>query len=1126
MASAFLILDDKVPFLLNRNMTSRNPWLIVLLYAAFSTLWIVVAGYLISLSLDDPVLRSRAYLAKELILVAISSVMFYLLLKWGRGTATPLGVPVPDPGNVSPNRLLLIFFSLAMVAPLVSIGIVKVYEPQIERDAYADLQTIVDLKAEQIELWLSERHGDAETLAMSQALIERIVNLKHDTNEHLQQLIRNRLEAVRQAYSYESVLLMDTRGQSLLTLGESHKLAPITKRLVSTALQTRQIQSSDLFLDESGEARLDMVVPLVHDTISDEAVAVVILRADLGQFLVPLVEKWPGHSRSAETLLVRKEGENITYLNKLHYPGGSGATAPQRQSLAAREDLPGATAAREGQRGTASGTDYRGEPVVAVYRPISGSGWQLLAKIDHSEVLAQLWTLVFWVSVVILIAMATVGVMLFLLWRQQQRAHQLALIVRTAEQDRLLKYFYELPFIGMAIISPDTRRWLRFNNQLCEMLGYSREELAEKNLVELTYPADMEKDIADLERVLRGESGGYATNKRFIRKDGSIVMANMDVKCVHRNNGEVHYVVTMIRDVTEQERQKTEILAARSQLQATLDAIPDLLFELDLDGCCHAYHSARTYLPGSPVEDLLGKKISDVLPPGAADIVLSALLEAQKKGLSSGKQVELELSGEKGKLWFELSVSRKQLSAELEPRFIVLARDITERKASEQRIMQLAHYDPLTALPNRVLLADRMKVAIKRAERRSGRLAVLFVDLDRFKPINDSLGHDIGDHLLKAVAERMQASVRSVDTVSRVGGDEFVVLLSEIETAEDAARVAQKLISGLSQPYLIEAHELLLTASIGICIYPDNGKESNMLLRNADASMYTAKEAGRNRYQFYSHDMTARAIERLSLEHDLRGAAERGELFLVYQPQIELATERIIGAEVLMRWQHPTRGLVSPIRFIPVAEDSGLILAIGEWALRESCRQARIWRDRGLLDICISVNVSAVQIRQTDFVTTVERALRDIGLSHGNLELELTESVVMQGVEPTLGKLRELDALGVKVAIDDFGTGYSSLSYLRQFTVARLKIDQSFVRDLPGNIDAEAIAAAIVAMGLSLGLRIIAEGVETEAQAEFLQSVLCKEGQGYLYAWPMAADEFEAWVAAWQSRTDRKSHVV
>ncbi len=787
-----------------------------------------------------------------------------------------------------------------------------------------------------------------------------------------------------------------------------------------------------------------------------------------------------------------------------------GAQPQGSLELVASEDLLATIASREEGHGTVQGNDYRGQAVFAAYRPISGSECRLITKIDRNEVLAQLWTLVFWVSVVILLAVAAVSMVLLLLWRQQRRAHQLALMVRTAEQDKLLKYFYELPFIGMAITSPETRRWLRFNDQLCGILGYSREELAEKTWVEMTHPEDIEKDIAEFDRVIRGESEGYAIDKRFIRKDGSIVMANIDVKCVRRADGTVNYFVAMVRDTTEQERRKGEILAARSQLQATLDAIPDLLFELDLNGRYYAYHSPRTDLLAAPVEDLLGKTISDVLPADAAEIVFSALQEAQEKGFSSGKQLQLELPH--GTFWFELSVSRKPVDPGLEPRFIVLARDVTERKASEQRITNLAHYDSLTGLPNRALLADRMKVAIKRAARQSIRLAVLFVDLDRFKPINDSLGHDVGDKLLKVVAERMQDSVRSVDTVSRVGGDEFVVLLSEIETSEDAARVAEKLINTLSQRYEIEEHELLLTASIGICIYPDNGIESGILLRNADASMYSAKEAGRNRYQFYSEDMTARAIERLSLERDLRNAAERGELFLVYQPQIELATGRIIGAEVLMRWRQPQQGLISPLRFIPVAEDSGLILTIGEWALRESCRQAQAWHDRDLLDVCISVNVSAVQFRQTDFVQVVERALKDSGLPPEKLELELTESVVMQGAEPALEKLRQLDVLGVKVAIDDFGTGYSSLSYLRQFTVDRLKIDRSFVRDLPGNNDAEAIAAAIVAMGLSLGLRIIAEGVETEAQAEFLQRISCKEGQGYLYAWPMAIDDFEAWI--------------
>ena len=1091
-------------------MMSRPPaWLTVLLYAIFSTLWVVIAGYLISLSLDDPVLQSHAYLAKELILVAISSGLFYILIKFGRGTK----LPVPGMDSASDplrlNRLLLMFISLAMVAPLVSLGIVQVNGPEMERRAYADLQTIVDLKAEQIELWLAERHGDAEALAVSQALIERVVDLKQGEDGRQRQLILNRLDAVRKAYSYESVLLLNTEGQLLLTLGGQHKLPAITEALLTVALRTSRIQSSDLFLDESGKGRLDILVPLVAETISEHPVAIVVLRANLERFLIPLVEKWPGNSPSAEILLVRQAGESISHLNKLRHLND---TSTRNRTPIVSENLLAAITARGEERWTAQGTDYRGEAVFVASRPITGSDWRLIAKIDRAEVLTPLWTMVFWVSVIILLAVAAVSLVLLLLWRQQREAHQLALMVRTAEQDKLLKYFYELPFIGMAITSPDTRRWLRFNNQLCEILGYSREELAEKTWVEMTHPADIKKDIAEFERVMAGDSEGYAMNKRFIRKDGSTVIANIDVKCVRRSDSKVSYFVAMIRDITEQERRKTEILAAQSQLQATLDAIPDLLFELDLDGRCHAYHSARTDLPVSPIDDLLGKRISDALPAGASDIIMSALLEAQEKGLSAGKQLGLELR--EGIFWFELSVSRKHVDPGSEPRFIVLARDVTERKASEQRITNLAHYDALTGLPNRALLADRMKVAIKRAARQSTRLAVLFVDLDRFKPINDSLGHDIGDKLLKVVAQRMQDSVRSVDTVSRVGGDEFVVLLSEIETAEDSARVAEKLITELSQPYKIEEHELALTASIGICIYPDNGVEPSILLRNADASMYSAKEAGRNRYQFYSEDMTARAIERLSLERDLRGAAARDELFLVYQPQIELATGRIIGAEVLMRWRQPAQGLISPLRFIPVAEDSGLILAIGEWALRESCRQARLWRNQGLLDVCISVNISAVQFRQTDFVDVVRRTLEDTGLPPQKLELELTESVVMQTVEPALEKLRELDALGVKVAIDDFGTGYSSLSYLRQFTVDRLKIDQSFVHDLPGNIDAESIAAAIVAMGLSLGLRIIAEGVETEAQAEFLQRISCNEGQGYLYAWPMAAREFEAWVAA------------
>ncbi|SFW32681.1 EAL domain-containing protein [Nitrosovibrio sp. Nv17] len=1026
----------------------------------------------------------------------------------GDGVSANAGASRGDTGRFWSNRLFAMLAVLALVVPVVAVGIIMLYGPEMERQAYADLQVIADLKAEQVELWLTERQRDAETIAATQAFIGRVADTPASRDPYLQQLIHNRLEAVQNAYGYESVQLLNTEGRAFLAGEGQPDLPPATRALLPAALQVRQIRNSDLFLDEQGIPRLDIVVPLVSQTTRQVA-AFVVLRADLRQFLLPLVSKWPVNSRSAETLLVRQEDGVIVHLTPWRHtahtlPPASGS--PQN-TLAA-------LATRDGHGGITQGIDYRGEPVLAAFRPVTGTGWHLISKIDREEVLANLWILVFWVGAVMLLSVIAVGAAVWQIWRQQRHAHRLELLVRTAEQDKLLKYFYELPFIGMAITSPDNKRWLRYNDRLCEILGYSHDELSARNWVEMTHPDDVGKDIAAFERIMRGESDSYVRNKRYIRKDGSIVLANVSVKCVRTDEGKVDYFVAMIGDITEQENRKLEALAAQNQLRATLDAIPDLLLELDLDGCCHSYHSARTSLPAVPVEILLGSRIADTLPPEAVKVILSALAEAQEKGLSAGRQ--LELGPPQSRLWLELSVSRKQVDPAQDARFIVLARDITERKAAEQHILNLAHYDSLTGLPNRALLADRMRLAIRRAQRQATRLAVLYVDLDRFKSINDSLGHDVGDQLLKVAAQRMQDCVRGIDTVSRVGGDEFVILLSEIGSAENAGRVAEKLIRALSQPYSVAGHELEVTASVGICICPDSGTQSSVLLRNADASMYSAKQSGRNRYQFYSDAMTEQAMARLSLEHDLRGALQRGEFFLEYQPQIDLATHRIIGVEVLVRWQHATLGLIPPAQFIPIAEDSGLVLAIGEWVLGQACRQARAWHERGVLHGRISVNISAVQIRQSDFVDIVKRAVEASRLPPDSLELELTESTVMQDIDSNVQKLRELETMGVKVAIDDFGTGYSSLSYLRQFTVNRLKIDQSLVRDVPGNLDAEAIATAIVAMGISLGLRIIAEGVETEAQADFLQGVLCREGQGYLYARPMRVAQFEEWVVAWK----------
>ncbi|PTR17221.1 PAS domain S-box-containing protein/diguanylate cyclase (GGDEF)-like protein [Nitrosospira sp. Nsp2] len=591
-------------------------------------------------------------------------------------------------------------------------------------------------------------------------------------------------------------------------------------------------------------------------------------------------------------------------------------------------------------------------------------------------------------------------------------------------------------------------------------------------------------------------------------KDGRVFERFTKIKLVEgRNVGRVW----SFRDVT----QRKQAEAYTAQLAAIVESSYDAIIVKDLNGIITSWNAGAERIFGYRADEIIGCSIFGLIPRDR--------LQEESRIMSlikSGKPVdhfETVRLAKGGKL-IDVSVTISPMKDSVGNVIGAskVARDITQRKEAQERIEHLAHYDPLTGLPNRALLADRIKIAIAHADRYSHRLALLFVDLDRFKLVNDSLGHEIGDKLLKVVAERLQSSVRQIDTISRVGGDEFIVLLGQIDSPEDAARVARKIITALSQPHEIEEHELLVSASIGISIYPDSAKDASGLMRNADSSMYCAKEAGRNRYQFYSVELTSRATERLSLERDLRGAVERNEIFAVYQPQIELLTRRVIGAEALMRWRHPKRGFVPPASFIPVAEDTGLILPLGEHVLRESCLQARQWRAHCGTDLGVAVNVSAVQFRQEDFIDVVLRVLEETGLAAERLELEVTESVVMQGVESVIQKMRILNAQGIKVAIDDFGTGYSSLSYLRQFVADRLKIDQSFVRDLPEDPDAEAIVRAIVAMGRSLGLRVIAEGVETEAQARFLQGIECDEGQGYLYAKPMVVNEFEAWMAAWK----------
>ena len=473
-----------------------------------------------------------------------------------------------------------------------------------------------------------------------------------------------------------------------------------------------------------------------------------------------------------------------------------------------------------------------------------------------------------------------------------------------------------------------------------------------------------------------------------------------------------------------------------------------------------------------------------------------------------------------GEVFIErLSISRAHNVSGAVTNYIGIFSDISHAKAAQSQIERLSYFDALTDLPNRALLQDRLQHALLNAERKNRRVALLTIDIDRLGHINDTLGHHVGDQVIVAVARRLVASVRAVDTVSRHRGDEFALILEDLDDAQAAAQMAERLLAILGAAFRLEEQEISISASIGISIFPDDGKTPLVLLKNADVALHHAKGSGS--FQFFREEMNTASMERMLIENSLRLALRRNEFRVFYQAQLDFASGQIIGMEALVRWAHPEMGLVPPMRFIPVAEETGQIVEIGLWVLRAACQETRRWHDQGYGHLRVAVNVSARQFNQDDFAAQVQRVLQDTGLAPERLELELTESLIMQRPERVIGTMEELRALGVKFSIDDFGTGYSSLSQLKRFPIDKLKIDQSFTRDIGTDANGTAIIRAIIALGSSMRLQVVAEGVETEEQQRFLIDNGCHSMQGYLFSRPIPAADFSRLLAAHSARLDR-----
>jgi diguanylate cyclase (GGDEF)-like protein/PAS domain S-box-containing protein len=631
------------------------------------------------------------------------------------------------------------------------------------------------------------------------------------------------------------------------------------------------------------------------------------------------------------------------------------------------------------------------------------------------------------------------------------------------------------------------------------------------------HPDDRARIVAEWREAVRGKAP-FKTEVRFMREDGTIVWTRLNAAAMDDGPSECGRVQTVedisARKVAEGELARAEaaLFAEKERAQVTLNSIGDAVLCTDVAGNVTYLNKVAEKMTGWSASEAMSQplnKVFRVVDGTTREPIVNpgqqAMAENRTVGLASNS-ILLRRDGSESAI--------EDSSAPIHDRdgqvtgAVLVFHDVSESRAMAEKMSHLAQHDFLTGLPNRMLLQERFSRAIGQAQRHHKQVAVLFVDLDYFKTINDSLGHDIGDRLLQSVAERLVSCVRSTDTVCRQGGDEFVILLAEIEHHRDAAQIAEKLLAALLAPHFIDGNELHVTLSIGISIYPDDAATAEAVMQNADAAMYHAKAKGRNNYQFYMREMNSRAVQRMVVENSLRRALKNEEFELHYQPKINISSGQMSSAEALIRWRDPDLGMVYPGQFVPIAEECGLIVPIGRWVLREACRQVQAWLAAGVTAVPVSVNISAVEFRHVNFLEGIAAILDETGIDAAYLELELTESMLMHDAESSAQVLEKLKKMGVHLAIDDFGTGYSSLSYLNRFPIDTLKIDQSFVRDMATNADNAAIISAVIGMGRNLHQRVVAEGVETGEQLAFLCQQNCDEAQGFLFSYPLAPEDF------------------
>jgi diguanylate cyclase (GGDEF)-like protein/PAS domain S-box-containing protein len=696
--------------------------------------------------------------------------------------------------------------------------------------------------------------------------------------------------------------------------------------------------------------------------------------------------------------------------------------------------------------------------------------------------------------------------------------HQAEPSARHSVSTERLRAAFEGMAVGMILKGPEGET-LESNPALRRMLGYSEKELRGMVRSDYTHPEDAGRDAELYRQLLAGKRDSFRMEKRYVRKDGSIMWGRLSVSRIEGTEYESAFAVGVVEDITEQREAAQQIERLNRHNQLILDSAGEGIYGLDTEGKTTFVNPAATAMTGFDREDLIGKSQHEFVhhsyPDGSSYPREDCPIYA---ALTDGeiRHVDDEVFWRKDGTSFPVEYTSTPIRENSEVTgAVVTFTDITERKALEKRLQYQAFHDPLTGLPNRQLFVNRLEHALRRTGRQPNQVAVLFMDLDGFKVVNDSLGHEEGDKLLVAVAERLQGCLRSEDTLARFGGDEFIMLLEEIESPDDALRVTQRIIEEFRGSFVLEGKELFVRLSLGLALGDVHTKSSEELLRAADMAMYRAKEDAAD-YRVFDPKMYEQALRRMDLEHNLWSALKKDELRLYYQPKFSLGqTDKIEGIEALLRWEQSQRGLMLPEEFIPIAEETGLIISIGGWVMEEACRQARKWQERypSALPLSVCVNLSAAQVRHPGLLKDVKSALRESSLEAGSLVLEITEGTLLKDTKVIETIFGDLKALGVRLIIDDFGKEYSSLSYLNRLPVDGLKIDGSFVESLGKDPSFTTIVEAVIKLAHSLGLEVTGEGVESAKQLENLRSMGCDFAQGYHLARPVPSEELDRLLA-------------